>query len=281
MTIQDLANFVIIPGAWHAASHWQELIDALGRQGRTAVALDLPGHGANAGPVPGFPGGDRLEFETLPSDAARITLEASAQAILDHIGSAELSRPPIVLAHSMAGIALTRAAELAPQSFGRLVYLAAFMPIGLGSAMAYTALPEFATGYGHDLFVGDPATLGAVRIDPTGNDTYLENLRSAYYQDVPMERFRIYAQAMSPDLPIDIFVRESPVSAGRWGKVPRTYIRSTQDRALAPAIQTRMVDEADRLTPDNLTQVIELHASHSPFASQPENLAIILAELQS
>jgi hypothetical protein len=65
-----------------------------------------------------------------------------------------------------------------------------------------------------------------------------------------------------------------PALAERVGRRERrTYIHCTQDRAIAPALQQRMVEDADRLTPGNRTAVLALDSSHSPFASQVELLA--------
>jgi hypothetical protein len=51
------------------------------------------------------------------------------------------------------------------------------------------------------------------------------------------------------------------------------------DNALAIALQDRMIREADAFTPENRFEVKTLEAGHSPFASQPERLAAILAGL--
>lgn len=65
----------------------------------------------------------------------------------------------------------------------------------------------------------------------------------------------------------------------RWGRVPRTFIRCTLDNAIPIALQDRMIREADAFTPENRFDVKTLEADHSPFASQPEQLAAILTGL--
>jgi hypothetical protein len=62
----------------------------------------------------------------------------------------------------------------------------------------------------------------------------------------------------------------------RIGRLPRTYVRCKQDRALAPAIQTLMTSEGDAVTPGNRFKVVDLDTSHSPFLSQPRTPASIL-----
>jgi hypothetical protein len=61
--------------------------------------------------------------------------------------------------------------------------------------------------------------------------------------------------------------------------VPRTFIRTTEDRTVPLALQDRMIAEADALTPDNPFDVRSLPSSHSPFASMPDRLAEVLHTL--
>ena len=63
------------------------------------------------------------------------------------------------------------------------------------------------------------------------------------------------------------------LSEGRYGQVPRAYIRLTQDRAVSPALQDRLLNE----TPVERVESIE--ASHSAYFSQPETLAQTVLKL--
>ena len=60
--------------------------------------------------------------------------------------------------------------------------------------------------------------------------------------------------------------------------MPRTYIRTLNDFALAPALQTRFITETDAFTPDNPTVVHDLASGHSSFFSQPQRLALLLLQ---
>jgi hypothetical protein len=51
------------------------------------------------------------------------------------------------------------------------------------------------------------------------------------------------------------------------------------DRAIRPLLQQRFIDEANAFVPENLTQVHEMASSHSPFLSQPLELAQLLARI--
>jgi len=41
-------NFLFVHGAWHAAAHWNNVVERLVRMGHRAFAIDLPGSGLNA-----------------------------------------------------------------------------------------------------------------------------------------------------------------------------------------------------------------------------------------
>jgi pimeloyl-ACP methyl ester carboxylesterase len=68
-------------------------------------------------------------------------------------------------------------------------------------------------------------------------------------------------------------------TAGRWGAIPRTYISCTADFIIPVAEQRLFIDEADKLTPGNPTDVREMPTSHCPFLSEPDQLARILLQL--
>lgn len=268
-------TFVLVHGAWHNALHWQAVAVRLAARGHRVLTLDLPAHGLKARFPAAYLSGDADRLATEASPVRDVTLDDAARTVvatLDGLGDAL----PVLVGHSLGGAVITRAAELAPRRIARLVYVSAFVPVGLGSAAAYGMLPEAQTGYGEGLFVGNPAETGAVRIQPRGSEAYLRTLHDTYYNDVAYDAFLPYAVALTPDLPLSFWIGEVGASRDKWGRVPRTFVRCAQDRALAPALQDRMIADADRLAPDTLFQVEALDSSHSPFASQPDALAALL-----
>ncbi|MFI7104599.1 hypothetical protein ACIBK8_35315 [Streptomyces sp. NPDC050161] len=66
------------------------------------------------------------------------------------------------------------------------------------------------------------------------------------------------------------------MTSARWGRIPRTFLRCADDRALTPAVQDLMITEADRAVPDNPFTVRTLPGSHTPFAARPRELAAAL-----
>ncbi|TWT08763.1 alpha/beta hydrolase [Reyranella sp. CPCC 100927] len=271
-------TYVLVHGAWHNALHWQPVAARLSALGHRSVAVDLPAHGLNARFPDAYITGNGARLAAEVSPVKDVTLEDAAQAVVTTL-RAQGDRRCVLVGHSVGGAVITRAAELVPERIDRLVYLAAFAPIGLGSPMAYGALPQARTGYGETLFIGNPGAIGAVRINPRGDAAYLRQLRDAYYNDVAYENFLPYAAMLTPDLPLSFWTTAVTVSPDRWGRIARTYIRCLNDRALAPAIQDRMIADADRVTPHNMFKVETMTTGHSPFASSPAALATILANL--
>ena len=65
------------------------------------------------------------------------------------------------------------------------------------------------------------------------------------------------------------------LTAERFGRVPRYYIRCERDRAIGPGLQGRMVEASP------CRQVFTLDTDHSPFYSAPMELAKILLAIMA
>ncbi|GAA1384504.1 alpha/beta hydrolase [Pseudonocardia kongjuensis] len=270
-----MRTFVLVHGAWHGAGHLCGLARELTCRGHRAIAVDLPGHGTRARFPSGYP--DRPGWPDAPSPLAGLTLDDLAGDLLGLLRG--LDRPgeerPVVVAHSIGGVVATRAAELAPGLVGELVYLAAFVPTVLGAAGAYLATPEAAAASGASLYLGDPAATGAVRIDPRRTDPgYRRELRETYLTG--LDDADALAHALTPDQPLCLLGTDPAATAGRWGSVPRRYLRAARDRALPPGLQDLMISHADATAPATAFRTDTLDAGHALFASHPAAIADLL-----
>jgi hypothetical protein len=70
----------------------------------------------------------------------------------------------------------------------------------------------------------------------------------------------------------------SEITPGRFGGLPRHYIRTTQDRAIPLPGQDYMVATVDGAI-GGRTTTHTLESSHSPFLSQPAALSKILIDI--
>ncbi|SFQ64558.1 alpha/beta fold hydrolase [Amycolatopsis rubida] len=273
---------LLVHGAWHSALHWSPAQRALGRHGLASIAVDLPGSGLGA-PVPsGYfqPGQPGLAAEK--SALRDLTLQDSTDVVLDALVSARTRyRNVLLVAHSAAGSAVSAAAEQAPELVDRLVYLSSFVPAGRPRFADYIEAEENA-GAVQVPPIGDPAELGAIRINPLSPDAAVTDvIRRAFLNDLPADASDSWRQFLHPDHPFSHFGTPVPLSAERWGRLPRTYIRLTGDLALPPATQDLMISEADQVTPDNPFQVRCLPGGHSPFVIRPAELAAMFAAIAS
>ena len=233
-----MADFLLIHGSCHGAWCWRDLIPELAKQGHGARAIDLPGHGGDLTPI------------------ANITLQAYAEAILDAINT-----PVTLVGHSMAGYPISLAAEMAPEKIARLIYLCAYVPEGTLS------LAEMRKRAPRQPLM--PAVIRAedgksFRIDPAQTN-------KVFYHDCPegttaYANTRLCAQAVLP--------QESPCPLGKnYAKVPRSYIRCTDDRTIPPEYQVTMTESWPA------GDVHEIATSHSPFFADPRGLARLLSQI--
>jgi pimeloyl-ACP methyl ester carboxylesterase len=221
------------------------------------------------------------KFAAEPSPAARLTLADLASAVTAVVRQvARPDRQVILVGHSMAGVLLNWTGEAAPELISRLVYLSGWMTGPGKSFDDYQRTPEMAATEIPSLVLASPGEIGAVRIDfGSADPAYRERAKSAFAADADDDTWDAAAHLLTPDTPVAAFTEPVHLTAGRWGALPRTYISCTADRALPPAVQHRFISEADAFTPANQTDVRELPASHSPFLSQPEQLARVLVQL--
>ncbi|MER7078578.1 Lysophospholipase, alpha-beta hydrolase superfamily [Saccharopolyspora kobensis] len=271
---------LLVHGAWHNALHWTSTQRALARHGLASIAIDLPGSGLDA-PVPtGYlqPGQPGLTSEK--SALSDVTTQDSANAVLDALAGARTRyRNVVLVAHSAGGSAASAAAEQAPELLDHLVYLSAFVPAGRPRFADYIEAEENADAVRIPP-LGDPAELGAVRINPLSPDpAAIELIRRAFLNDLPASSPDSWRQFLHPDHPFSSMTTPVPVTAGRWGRLPRTFIRLTEDLALPPVTQDLMIAEANQVVPDNPIQVRSLPGGHSPFATRPAELAAVLTEI--
>lgn len=275
---------VLVHGAWHGAWCYERVIPLLAAKGIAAVARDLPAHGLNAR----FPASyssrplDPAAFASEVSPVAGTTLDDYANSLIATIDQVRAlgAREVVLVGHSMGGVAITAAAERAPEKIGKLVYLTAFMPRSGVGATTYIHAPENDGELVGPQLLSDPAVTGALRIDHrSANATYRANSKLAFYGDVSQPVYDAVESLMTPDVPVVPFATPIAMTPARWGSLPRYYIKAMQDRAIRPTLQQRFIDEADAFTPGNPTRVREIDTSHSPFLSAPAALADLLAKI--
>ena len=227
-----LTGFLLIHGSWHGAWCWEDVAPILRAQGQDVVTPDLPCHGNDRTP------------------AWRTTLEGYARAI--HEAAAGMKAPPIVVGHSMGGLAMTEAAHRYPGAFAGLIYVCAFVPepgetlLGIALADKQSTLPSaMARG------------LLVTRFRK-------ERARDCFYATSPEGRAAAAAERLLPE-PMRPALKG--ISRPRGPLPPRAYIECLADKAITIGHQRMMHRRA------GITQVSSMDTDHSPFFADPATLA--------
>jgi pimeloyl-ACP methyl ester carboxylesterase len=277
------AVFVLVHGGWHNHSAWACVTPLLEANGFAALTLDLPGAGVNAiAPTSlGLRPFDPAAFAAERSPIAGVTQEQRTQAVVALVKkAASLGDGKVILVgHSAGGMTISAVAEQVPDLLLAVVYLAGFMvPNGL-PLLAMLQHESLSSALAPGLFVGDPVAIGATRIHAGSTDeAYRSLLKASFYADVPEADFARMASQLHCDESNAGALAPSEITPGRFGTVPRHYIRCTQDRAIPLRGQDHMIATVDRAI-GGRTTTHTLESSHSPFLSQPATLSKILIDV--
>ena len=273
---------LFLHGFWHGSWCWADVLARVTGAGARALAVDMAGHGLLARRPEAL---TRRPFDpgllaTEVSPVADVDLDQAGDLLVSQLEQLAGGNPVVVVAHSMGGAVLSRAAQLAPELVAHAVYLTAFMPASGVPSVAYPQLPENEGALADAAFVADPAVIGALRIDvASGDPAYRQRLRAALYGDIDPAAADAAIALLTPDAPAGIALGATTLTQGGWGSVPRTYVRCTQDFTIRPALQQKFIADADAAFPANPTVVHTLDASHSPFLSMPGQVADIVVKL--
>jgi pimeloyl-ACP methyl ester carboxylesterase len=239
-----MARFVLVHGAFGGAWCWEPVIGHLEAAGHTVDALDLPGGGADETSVEG------------------ITLASCARRVCEVLASR--SEPAILVGHSMGGVVVTQAASDCPEHVASLIFVAAFMPANGQSLLDLTHLPE-AEG---DLIQANIMIEGEPAVAVLSADA----IAAAVYNDCTSEQ-TAWAVARRRPQAVAPYVTPVEVDENVLAAIPRSYVLTTRDRSLMPALQRRMIREHP------CEAVIELDADHAPYLSGTDGLVAALLKL--
>ena len=235
-------QFVLIHGAWHGAWCWEKVVPLLKEAGHQVHTIDLPGLGEDQTPI------------------SEVTLDAYVCAVSELIST--ISKPLVLVGHSMGGMVITQVAEIVPEKIDTLIYLTAFSPRN-GETLLQYALEDT------DSYVTQHKQIN----EEEGFFTVAQDkLKDCFYgmctnEDAENAIRRLRPQALAP------VVTPLKLSDENYGSVRRCYIECSQDKAISPGMQHRLRDNA----PVSMSAVLE--ADHSPFYSCPEQLVDTLISL--
>jgi pimeloyl-ACP methyl ester carboxylesterase len=234
-----MKTFILIHGSWHSAWNWHRVLPLLQQQGHRAIAIDLPGMGRDKTPISG------------------VTMKTTVEKICRLIDSIE--GKVILVGHSKNGIMISQAAEYRPHKIEKLIYLAAYLIPNGKTQREYSMLDTEGV---LKPYVTMHSELNATTLQP---DIYKEGL----YADCD-DNITELAKLLLSHEPVESGITPLQLTDENYGSIPRVYIECTDDKAVTPFIQRKMYTEMP------CEKVYSMHTSHSPFFSQPQQLADIL-----
>ena len=232
-----MSHFILVHGAWEESGMWDNVVPSLEQNGHKVTAVDLPGHGANK------------------QEGMQVTTETYIEALVDLI--CELDYPVVLAGHSMNGVLISHVAERIPEKIERLVYVTAFLLKNGGSV--YAAMEGDAKGGAFPYIEYSDDQAFATLPEPS--------LRKIGLHDVDQAEIERILPLMAEWQGTGPFLTEVEVTAERFGLVPKTFVRTSIDKMISPALQDAMIKNWE------VDSVFELESGHFPTSSVPGELA--------
>lgn len=258
-------TFVLVHGSGSNSYGWSAVLGELGVRGHRAIAVDLPGHGPGAYFPQSYQAPQDLErLRTEPSPIAGVTLADFAAHVVGVVRAAHRNGPVILVGQSLGGATVNAVANQVPELLSHLVYASAYCPTRHASVFELMMTPEASTSA---LFripgVRTPPELGVNRVNwRSGDPAFFAAVKEALGSDRPDAEVRALLNILEPDESAAIGTADARGLPDTWGRVPRTFLRFTEDRSIPPALQDLMIREADATTPRNRFRVRSLAAPH-------------------
>ncbi len=235
-------HYILVHGAWEESGMWKNVSPILQKNGQTVTAVDLPGHGANKNSV------------------AQVTSKVYFEALVEVIS--KLDYPVILVGHSMNGALISQVAEQIPEKIERLVYVTAFLLKNGGSV--YEAMEgDGENGAFPEIRFSDDQAFATLP-EPA--------LRRIGLHDVNGSEIQRILPLMAEWQASEPFLTKVVLSEDNFGSVPKTYVRTTIDKMISPALQDTMIANWE------VDSVFELESGHFPTSSVPSELAEVLLQ---
>lgn len=230
-----MSTFVLVHGGWNGGWCWEKVAPLLEEAGHRVEAPDLPGSGDDPTPI---------HEVSLQGYANRISEVLDAQA-----------EPVVLVGHSSGGTVVSQTAEQRPDKVKLLVYLAAFL-LRDGETLFEVGENETGSLVLPNLVMSEDGASATIREDVIKEAL----LHDCADEDAERAKSRFAPQALAP------FATPLSLTEENFGRIPRAYIETFQDRAISPPFQKYMYERLP------CREVLSMDTSHSPFFSAPEEL---------
>jgi pimeloyl-ACP methyl ester carboxylesterase len=237
-----LPALVLVHGGGLAADSWELAVEEIHRLAPelTVFALDMPGR------------------RKKPGDLQEMTIADFVDSLVGDIESAGL-QDMVIVGHSIGGITLPgMAAKLGAARVREIIFAAAFLPPEGMSIV--DSLPWL---------LARIARRFAKRGVPSETPRWLA--RFVYLNGVPVHRRRFMTGKLYPE---SLRILTENVSwRGMPNDIPRTWVLTLRDRALAPKLQRTNIEALG-----GVQTLIEIDTCHMVMVSEAERLAQTLVD---
>jgi pimeloyl-ACP methyl ester carboxylesterase len=233
-----MSTFVLVHGAWHEGSAWNEVIKQLEAKGHMAFAPTIAGHGKGVN--------------------KNVNHAQCTQSIVDYIVGKNLT-DIVLLGHSFAGTIIAKVAEAIPNRIKRLIFLDAFV-LNDGESLIDNVPP-------HTQALSDQL---ARESDDRTVILPFEIWRETFLNDADLELARASYARLSPE-PYQPWIDKLDLKQFYSLPIPKSYLYCTEDNVLPQGEQwgwhPRM---SNRL---GLFRLVQMPGSHEVMFSNPIGLA--------
>jgi pimeloyl-ACP methyl ester carboxylesterase len=236
-----LPALVLVHGGGMAADSWGLVVEEIHRLAPelTVLALDMPGR------------------RNKPGDLREMTIADYVDSLVGDIESAGLDEI-VIVGHSLGAMMLPGVVtRLGAARVREMIFAAAFLP-PVGTSIV-DGSPLIARVAGRI----------AKKNEPTETPQWMA--RFVFMNGIPSYRRRfmtgkLYAESLR-------ILTEKVSRRGMPDEVPRTWILTRRDRALAPKVQRKYIEALG-----GVSTLIEMDTCHFMMISEPDRLAGILVE---
>lgn len=235
-------TYVLVHGAWADESAWGFVRNDLAKKANVVV-VNLPAHGIDL------------------KAANRVSLN-------DYVGTvvSAVNKQPgkvILVGHSMAGVVISQVAEKIPAKIAKLVYVSAYLPKN-GEDLLSLSKQDAQSQVGGALEFSADYSAAVIK---------KESIVPAVCADCPafMQEALVKYHKAEPAKPLG---EKVVLTAANFGRIPKYYIHTTQDKAVGYDLQKKMVQNNG-----GIRQTYTMETSHLPFVVQPQAFLKILTNI--
>ncbi|KAH8944722.1 hypothetical protein BDL97_13G127800 [Sphagnum fallax] len=252
-------HWVLVHGSMHGAWSYYKTMALLQAEGYKVTAVDLAGCGASA-----------VDSNTV-SD-----FEVFNQPLVDVLNAIPATERVVLVGHSLGSISLLHAMENFTHKISLAIHVAGAL---LPSGVSFDITGDYFKGcfpligpfqiFARQIFGNGPEN------PPTTITIDKANLQKVFYTS-PKTPSADLALAQIMCRPASFEVQFSTVvhyTKEKQGTIPSVYIKTSIDQCLPPASQDYIIKACPQ------TEVVEIHADHTPMFSATDELHEILLRL--